>query len=258
MKETEILTAEEAKKLSSLKVKKYRDRLNLFIIEGDHLIEEAVNSEYSGFIEYIIVRHDYANEDFLKKIDGYRIVRASSKNFEKISETANPQGIAAVINKPETEFEIDSDIAVALDNINDPGNAGTIFRTCYWFGVNQVILGNNTVDIYNSKTLRASQGAVFHVSAKETEDLKSSLDELSKQGYEILVTSLEGPDIGKFRFEKSKNYVIVFGNEANGVSESIISEKKFSKISVKGYSECESLNVGVSAGIVLNHIRANT
>lgn len=258
MKETEILTAEEAKKLSSLKVKKYRDRLNLFLIEGEHLIEEAVSSDYSGFIEYILVRHDYDNEDFLKKIGGYRIVKASSKHFEKISETSNPQGIAALLNKPESDFEFDSHIIVALDNINDPGNAGTILRTCYWFGVEQIILGNNTVDLYNPKTLRASQGAVFHVSARESEDLKTTLDDLSAQGYDIYITSLNGKNIETCKFEKDKKYVFVFGNEANGVSESILSEKKFARISIKGYSECESLNVGVSSGIILNHIRSGS
>ncbi|MCE1166030.1 MAG: RNA methyltransferase [Bacteroidetes bacterium] len=257
MKETEALTAEETKKLASLKIKKYRDRLNLFIIEGEHLIEEAVNSEFSGFIEYILIRHDYSNNNFLNNIDGYRIVKTSTKNFEKISETTNPQGIAALINKPDSEFEIDSEIVVALDNINDPGNAGTILRTCYWFGVNQIIHGKNTVDIYNSKTLRASQGAVFHVSARETEALKSTLDELYSKGYEILITSLDGNDIESYSFGKNKKYVIVFGNEANGVSEPIMNEKKFTKISVKGYSDCESLNVGVSSGIILNHIRSN-
>lgn len=252
----ELLTAEEAKRISSLKMKKFREKYSQFLIEGEHLIEEAVNSDYYENIIYIVVRNDYDNVDFLDMLSDVKILRAGSKTFDKITETENPQGIAAILKKPDTSFDYKSDIIVALDNVNDPGNAGTILRTCYWFDVNQIILGNNSVDLFNPKTVRASQGALFNVCAKEIGDLKSELDTLESLGYNILVTGLNGRDVGELQILKNERYVLVLGNEANGVSQSILNNKNYKLVSIKGFSACESLNVAISCGILLNRIRS--
>jgi RNA methyltransferase, TrmH family len=256
MKEiNDFLTAEEAKKLASLKTKKYRDKYNQFLIEGEHLIYEAINSGYTDAIEYVVLRNNYNNDAFLDNLEGYKILETGKRNFDKISETSNPQGIAALVRKKYSNNETDTDIIVALDNINDPGNAGTIIRTSYWFGVSNVLLSSNSVDLYNSKTVRASQGALFHLNIKEDSDLNAELETFRLKGYEIVVTCLESTELEIYPVEKGKKYVIVFGNEANGVSESIVKNKNFGKVSIKGFSECESINVAVSSGIILNHFR---
>lgn len=255
MENLEQITAEEVKRLSSLKIKKFREKYSQFVIEGEHLIEEAVNSDFYQNIVYIMVRNDYENVSFLDMLSELKILRASAKAFDRITETENPQGIAALLKKPDTEFEFDSDIITVLDNVNDPGNAGTIIRTCYWFDVKQVILGNNSVDLFNPKTVRASQGALFNVRTKETEDLKTELDALLSYGYEILVTSLNGTDIEEIQVSGNRKYALVLGNEANGVSPSFLNNKNYKPVSIKGFSACESLNVAISCGIILNRLR---
>ncbi|MGV8017667.1 MAG: TrmH family RNA methyltransferase [Ignavibacteria bacterium] len=255
MENLEQITAEEVKRLSSLKMKKFREKYSQFVIEGEHLIEEAVNSDFYQNIVYVMVRNDYENVSFLDMLSELKILRASAKAFDRITETENPQGIAALLKKPDTEFEFDSDIITVLDNVNDPGNAGTIIRTCYWFDVKQVILGNNSVDLFNPKTVRASQGALFNVRTKETEDLKTELDALLSYGYEILVTSLNGTDIEEIQVSGNRKYALVLGNEANGVSPSFLNNKNYKPVSIKGFSACESLNVAISCGIILNRLR---
>jgi len=255
MENLEQIAADEIKRLSSLKIKKFREKYSQFLIEGEHLIEEAVNSDFYQNIIYIIVRNDYSGGDFLDMLSNFKIYRASSKAFDRISGTENPQGIAALLKKPDTEFAFDSDIITVLDNVNDPGNAGTIIRTCYWFDVKQVILGNNSVDLYNPKTVRATQGALFNILAKETEDLKTEIDALESSGYNILVTGLNGTDIEEMEVSKNEKYALVLGNEANGVSSSFLNNKNYKLVSIKGYSACESLNVAISCGIILNRLR---
>ena len=255
METLDAITAEEAKRLASLKIKKYREKYSQFLIEGEHLLEEAVNSDFYDDILFVVIRNDYGNFDFLEMLSGLKIFRASAKTFDRITETGNPQGIAALLKKPDADFEYDSDIIAVLDNVNDPGNAGTIIRTCYWFDVKQVILGNNSVDLYNPKTVRASQGALFNVRTKETVDLKTELDALEAAGYNILVTGLNGTDIEELQVLKNEKYALVLGNEANGVSQSFLNNKNYKLVSIKGYSACESLNVAISCGIILNRLR---
>ena len=255
METLEQITAEEVKRLSSLKLKKFREKYSQFVIEGEHLVEEVVNSDFYQNIIYVVARNDYDNLNFLDMLSGVKILRASAKAFDRITETENPQGIAALLKKPDTDFEYESDIITVLDNVNDPGNAGTILRTCYWFDVNQVILGNNSVDLYNPKTIRASQGALFNVWTKEIEDLKTELDALESSGYKILVTGLNGTDIEEMQVSKNEKYAVVFGNEANGVSPSFLNNKNYKLVGIKGYSACESLNVAISCGIILNRLR---
>ena len=102
----------------------------------------------------------------------------SEKNFDKISDTVNPQGIIAVVKKPEHASRMHNSeknkLIIALDNINDPGNLGTIIRSCYWFNVDKILISRNSVDLYNSKVIRASQGAIFHTDITNEGDLRLS------------------------------------------------------------------------------------
>ena len=259
------MTIADIKLIEKLKQKKYRDTENKFLIEGIHLIEECLKSDlYKKNLEKIIVRNDFENEtaiENIKKANHFADIEfLDESKFSKLTETVTSQGIIGIVSKPVTDFDTDKNnenlITVALENINDPGNLGTIIRSCHWFGVDEVIVSKNSADIYNSKVIRASQGSIFFINIKTETDIENELENYKKKDYEIMISDLKADKyLSETEFEKTKNYVIVFGSESNGVSEKISNNKSYEKFKIKGNSECESLNVGVAVGIVLNEFR---
>ncbi|MBS1491879.1 MAG: RNA methyltransferase [Bacteroidetes bacterium] len=253
-----MLTNKEIKYFADLKNKRTRDEEGKFLIEGIHLIKECLSSDlyYKDYIDCIIARDDF--DLSLVPTKDIEILYASEKNFNRLADTVNPQGIIAVVRKPEHPEKLvlseSAKLIVALDNINDPGNLGTIIRTCYWFNVDKILISKNSVDLYNSKVLRASQGAMFHVDILPDCDLNLELLNLSEQ-YEVLLTDLGAKkNLSQFPINKNKKYAIVFGNEANGISQEI-KNQEFELIKIDDYSDCESLNLSVSAGILLYNFK---
>jgi len=243
---------------SLLKQKKYRDSENKFLIEGIHLVEECLKSKYyRDNIEKIFVLNGFSDKSFLNKIDSRAdVVFLDKKKFSKLSETVTPQGVIAVVSKNSKHSLRHSSqkVTVAVDSINDPGNLGTIIRTCYWFNVDELIVSKNSADIFNSKVIRSSQGAIFNVNIKSEVDLKNDLEMKLKDSLEIILCDVNTENyLSEFTFNKNKNYVLVFGNESKGISKSILQNKDYRKIKIKNYSECESLNVAVAAGIVIGY-----
>lgn len=247
------ISNKELKLLASLKLKKYRELHGLYVIEGEHLITEFIKSGNKGLL-YVIMRHDYDNKLLIEKLTEHTVYRISNRNFELISETVSPQGILAVLQISKDNKSLDGNIIVALDSINDPGNLGTILRTCYWFGIDSVLIGKNSADIYNSKTIRASQGAIFYLNLKYDSDINIELEKFLDKGYNIYLASLSGKSISEKTVLKGKS-IIVFGNEANGISKEILNNKNYYQIKITSYTDCESLNVSVSAGIVINEFK---
>ena len=259
------MTNNEVKYYEKLKQKKYRDLENKFLIEGIHLIEECLKSGSSGNkIEKIFIRNDFENDSINKILRDHNynkaLVRLEKKTFRKLSETVNSQGIIGAVNMTFPDFKIDFSkselVVVALDSINDPGNLGTIIRTCHWFGVNEILISKNSADIYNSKTIRASQGALFSQKIRNELDLKSVLEEYHQNGLKIFLSVVNSEcSLDVIKKYANGNMVIVFGNEANGISSNIINCERYDSFTIKGFSQCESLNVSVAAGIALNKIR---
>lgn len=249
------MTNNELKYYSSLRVKKYREQENKFLVEGIHLIEECLASPYQNLIEKIIIRNDFDSENL--DLSSYDAETVSSKDFAKLSDTVNPQGIAAVVKIPEQPNEnISNNLVIALENVNDPGNLGTIIRTAYWFDIKNILISSNSADVYNSKTLRSSQGAVFHTNLNLNLNLIENLSVLKSQGYIILLTDLDTSNtLSSYSVKKENKYVLVFGNEANGISPELKS-KSFDKIKIESYSPCESLNLAVSAGILMHSFKS--
>lgn len=252
------MTQNELKILSSLKIKKYREKYSMFLIEGFHLVEECLKSEKYEILTILL------NESFDKTkfeiIAGFlvnskvKIDYLDDKSFTKIIETQNSQGIAAVVKKPEHTVNIPDNIflIIAVDKISDPGNLGTIIRTCHWFGVDLLLLSKNSADLYNSKVLRSSQGSIFHINIIDELELNEILKDLSEKNFSVYVTDLNSSDnLNDVHFENKS--VIVFGNESRGVSNLLINNSKNFKI--KSFANCDSLNVAVSTGIILNHYK---
>ena len=253
-----MLTLNELKSISSLRLKKFRENEGKFLIEGFHLIEECLKSEY--IIESIIISEELVDAQkgkFIKHIVNKKIpVHYIKKNqFKKLSETENPQGIVAVVETrilPKPVFNSVS-LFIALDKISDPGNLGTIIRTAYWFNADGILLSSKTVDMYNSKVIRATQGALFHVKVYENINLHNELLYFQSSGFKVFLFDVKSES----EFERTafgdKN-ILVFGNETEGISTEILSQP-FEKVKIKGYSNCESLNVSSSCSIALHYLR---
>jgi len=251
---SDTLTNNELKLIGSLQNKKFRDINNLYVIEGEHLIDEYLKSDLPDEnIKYIIARNDYQNYDLEERVAGFNIHTLNRAKFDKLCDTKSPQGILAVVEKKMIFANEQNRFVVALENINDPGNLGTILRTCYWFGVDKVLISENSADIFNPKTIRSTQGSLFHLSIETDVDLKTKLEGFSKSGFDVFVTSLDGKALGNE--VKTDKCVLVFGNEANGVSYEIQENKNYKQIKIESYTECESLNVAVSAGILISEFR---
>ncbi len=266
------------KHIKKLKDKKYRDLNNEYIIEGIKIIEEAINEKAN--IKQVVICDDCEktsniSKELMYEIARYECIYVTKKIFDSLTDVSNPQGILAIVEKnavkskisnikdseksetigveekeiiAENEIDYNQDIIVALDDIQDPGNLGTILRTVDSIGINQILVSKGTADSYNPKVVRSTMGAIFRVKIIECEDLENTLKEIQKHNFEIVVTSLQTKNsIYDIDYKKK---VIVIGNEANGVEPRIqkIADKKV-KIPMLG--KTESLNASVATGIIL-------
>ena len=253
-----MLPEARVKYFASLKQKKFREKENRFLIEGLHLLEECLKSEYR--VDTVIICESLLKSKLtsiteLITVKNIPLVYLKNKHFAKISDTDSPQGIIAVVEK-QTNTTVDyssSELIVALDGISDPGNLGTIIRTCHWFGVSNLLINKHSVDMYNQKVLRSTQGSIFHVNTIDNVNLAEELSLLNKNGFNIVLFDVNAKDILNTKPSSKKN-VLVFGNEINGISEEILNSF-YNKVKINGYSECESLNLSVSCGIALNFFK---
>lgn len=247
-----MITKNELKYFSSLLHKKYRISESKFIAEGRKLVEEAVKSNYQAEVIFCTSLFRKNNTSFLqnKLLMNFRIEVINEAEFEKLSDTKNPQGIAGVFyqKKEDKLKKFSGNLLVALENISDPGNLGTIIRNCDWFGIEEILLNGNCAEIFNPKVLRASMGSVFHLSIFEEEDLVNSLKQAKEKKYNIVTADLSG--INLYEFKNESKTIVVFCNEANGPSEELlkISDRK---ITIPGKGKAESLNVASASAVIL-------
>ena len=214
---------ETIKHIRKLKEKKYRDEFGEYLIEGVKLINEAIQENLN--IKTIVVcdncNKEAINQNIMYEIAKLECIYVDEKVFNTITEVKNPQGILAVIEKKKKEKDLNykEDIIVILDNIQDPGNLGTILRTVDSVGLSQIIISKNSGDIYNSKVVRSTMGAIFRVNVIESENLIDTIKELKKHKFTITATAL---DTDKSIYDIIyKKIAIVIGNEAKGVSKDI-------------------------------------
>ncbi len=244
---------EIVKHIKKLKEKKYRDQYNEYIIEGIKLIKEAIFEKQN--IKQIIICDDCEKNLKLSKEEMYEIARynciyVTKKIFETLTEVISPQGILAILEKQDKNQEIDynEDIIVALADIQDPGNLGTILRTLDSVGLKQILLSKNTADCYSPKVVRSTMGAIFRIKMIHCENLEETLKEIKNHKFEIVVSHLKTKNsIYDINY---KNKVIVIGNEANGVEENIVKISD-EKIKIPMLGKTESLNASVATGIIL-------
>lgn len=218
----------------SLKSKKIRDKERKFIVEGDHLIEEA---RKNNLIEYIISCVDEDADFYVTK-----------EIMEKISDQKSISYNAAVV-KFIPEDSVNGNVII-LDNLQDPGNLGTIIRSSVAFNINTIIISDTSVDLYNSKVVRATEGMIFNLNIIRR-NLEGIIPVLKNLGYKIVGTDVnEGIDV---RNISKENVAIVIGNEGSGMSDSVRNLcDEF--INIKISKACESLNAGVAASIIMYEV----
>ncbi|MEO8933930.1 MAG: RNA methyltransferase [Xanthomarina sp.] len=237
-----MLSKKQIKSITSLKQKKSRLQDGLFVAEGVKTINELIASNFK-------LKQLYTTESF--KIDTNLETTISENELKKISFLSTPNTALAVFHMPKVKSIDNNKLIVALDNVRDPGNLGTIIRLCDWFGITDLVCNLETVDCYNPKVIQATMGSITRVNISYL-DLPEFLNQ-SK--LEIFGAFMEGENIYK-KHLPSKG-ILVLGNEANGVSAEI--ERLItSKISIPRFGDLqatESLNVATATAILLSEFR---
>ena len=228
---------EYIKEISKLNEKKYRDKSNKYLIEGLHLVTEALKYD---IIDTIIIREDFSYETNIKHI----IV--SNEVMKKLSDNPSIPKIMAVVNKKEST--IYGNKILLLDRLQDPGNLGTIIRSAVAFNFDTIILSNDTVDLYNSKVLRSTQGMLFNINILR-QNLTNVINELKNNNYTIYGTKVDnGYDVKEVN--NTNKFALIIGNEGTGISDNILKQcDKY--LYIKMNNNCESLNAGVAASILM-------
>jgi TrmH family RNA methyltransferase len=250
-----MISKTELKYYSSLLKKKFRDTEKKFIVEGKKLVTEALGSKYS--CEIILITNDFSEKhpDFIKSLIkiNHRVEIIRNQDFEKISDTVSPQGIAAILKQPKTKQLSEKNLnpfIIYLENISDPGNLGTILRTCDWFGIKTLVLSESTVGLYNSKVIRSSMGSIFHLNIFK--DMKlSEIGSLKDNGYKFICADLDGTDL--YSFNLPRKFILFFCNESSGPSPELL-RLSDEKITIPRKGKAESLNVASASAIILSEI----
>ena len=238
-----MLTAHKIKIIQSLDKKKFRQKYNLFLVEGNKNIRELQLSNYK-------ITEIFSINPTELDFPGVSLHEISSQELKKISFLQHPKDSVAVCSMNAQNFEDEKDIQLVLDGIQDPGNLGTIIRLADWFGIEQIICSEDTVDFYNPKVIQATMGSFARVNIVYT----PLEDFLKKTKNTNLGTDMDGESIYKFPFPDKLN--IILGNEGNGIRNTT-EELLHNKITIPRFGNSqsiESLNVSMAAGIVLGQL----
>lgn len=237
------LTNKNVMQWRELKTSEGRKKFGQFLVEGEKLVNEA---NKNGLLSILIY-----NQEPNLSIDSKVVkVEVDKKVMNKLSSLVTPPKVIGVCNFREPNIE-NPNVIVAFDGVQDPGNGGTIIRTCLAFNFKKVLVSKDNFDLYNDKFIRATMGSFFKVDIEKV-DLYKKLTNLKESGYKIIVTDLNGDS----NFLKAKNFkkmVIVFGSEGQGISERIL-ELADLKLKIEINKELESLNVASAAAITLYEI----
>ena len=241
------------KQIKSLELRKFRRESSLFVAEGGKTIQDLIDT---GLETTNII----ATEEWLKthKLNTpASIIAVSEEDMKKASFLRTPQGVLAVFKQKHYQLDTtvpERELCLALDNIQDPGNMGTIIRIADWFGIENIYCSNGSVDVYNPKTVQATMGAIGRVKIHYT-DLQELISTLNGKT-PIYGTFLDGEDI--YSSTLSNKGIIVMGNEGNGISEEcsrIIKKRLLIPNYPRERSTSESLNVSVATAIICSEFR---
>ena len=235
-----MITKNQIKLIKSLRSKKNRKQSGFFVAEGEKIVDELLKSDLEA-VNIFSISEKYKN------LKNY--ISINSTQLKQISNLKSPNNVTGIFKIPvNKEIDFNSNI-IALEEINDPGNLGTIIRLCDWFGIKNIICSQNSVDCYNPKVVQSSMGSISRVSISymEFDNLISSVS------HNTVAADLNGKSLKEHIF--SKNQIIFFGNESNGFSQKVSSNIK-TKITIQSYNDnVESLNLASSVAIVLSELK---
>jgi len=247
------------KHITKLHQKKYRKDVGEFLIEGIKGVEEAINS--GAKVVLVVVEGNRRDEKSMDKL--ITLVNTNSIQLEfcgrsdigDIKSTSTFPGVLGVVEEKYVELE---DLlktkkpVVALDRVSDPGNLGTIIRTCDWFGIKNVLLSEGCVDPRNEKVVRSTMGSIFRETIYVSTKIIQDLEVFKKEGYKVVTLDMDGKDIDKLKHTDKTVYI--FGSESHGISNDL-KELVDEVYTIPGSGEADSLNLGVSVGITLSKIK---
>lgn len=245
-----MLSKNKIKFINSLRLKKHREEESLFIAEGSKIVSEILSSGYE--ITLIAATQEWLSDNRINKHT--EVIECSSSDLKKISSLSTPTDVIAVVIIPKYEYsqsEIKSNLSLALDDIQDPGNLGTIIRLADWFGIENIFCSKNTADLYNPKVIQATMGSFLRVKVHYV-DLPIFLKSITETTFPVYGTFMSGLNI--YSKELSPNGIIIMGNEGNGISKSIeeLCTVRITIPSFRDNDHAESLNVGTATAIVLS------
>ncbi len=247
------------KEIKSLHLKKNRDALGLYFVEGIRFVSDAIDN--GQVISKIIISDKLESlnggSELIEKVKGVcsDISLVPEKLFKEVSDTQTPQGILAVLKKNKYDFDrviSEGSSVVILDCLQDPGNAGTIIRTADAGGISAVLMSKGCVDLYSPKVLRSTMGSVFHIPIFEGLNITETIQVLKLNGYKVIASHLSGKN-NYFQEDLTGRSAIIVGNEANGISDETANmADSLVKIPMPG--KAESLNASVAASIMIYEI----
>ncbi|WP_338969418.1 RNA methyltransferase [Spiroplasma endosymbiont of Labia minor] len=243
MIENKILSSlknEQVKYWTSLKQMKNIKKFKQFIIETNHLVDIALKK---GIVKTLI-----GSKSELEKYSFQNKIEVSQSIIEKISNVKTSQSIFAICDLITEVFDPQIEKILMIDDIQDPGNLGTLFRTAKAFGFNQIVMSPNTVSVYNDKLLRSTQGIIFALNFCYR-DIELTINQLIASGFQILSTFLDEQSINYLEFTPNKKFCLLLGNEGNGLSDEL---RKLTDINVTiKTNDVESLNVAIAGAILM-------
>ncbi len=242
-----MVSKNQIKLITSLQQKKYRNEHQLFFAEGVKVIQELLDSNFE-------LEHVFVTESIFDLVVREQKSLVSQTDMKRISALSSPSSCLAVFKIPkETKVECNG-LVVALDDIRDPGNLGTIIRLCDWFGVKQLLCSAETVDVYNPKVIQATMGSITRVNVHYV-DLEAFVAQWTLPVYG---TFMEGKSV--YKETLAKEALLILGNEANGIKASL--EKSITnRISIPRFGDLqqtESLNVATATAIFLSEFKRET
>ncbi|WP_010630396.1 TrmH family RNA methyltransferase [Sporolactobacillus vineae] len=243
---------EKVKLWKKLKLRKWREREQMYLLEGPHLVQEAAFSARHLLSAVLIDEAFRLPEDW--PLDDVEVYQVTHKIFTELSQTETPQGIIAVCRMVQPAVTVHQGRYLLIDGVQDPGNLGTLIRTADAFGLDAVFLGEGCVDGYNGKTLRSAQGSHFHLPVVHR-NLFTVVAAMKQQGIPIYGSSLQGQNMKKTDGDKN-DYALIVGNEGNGAQPELLAETDI-QIRIPMAGRAESMNVAVAAGILLYWLSAD-
>lgn len=244
----------------SLKRKKYRETQRKFLVEGYHLCTEAIQSGFE--VETLLIAPELlAQEKYtellsLANLKAIRVEKIEALDVRRLADTVNSQGVFAIVKQK--KFQLDDiirsgfELGIVIDAGQDPGNLGTIIRTCDWFGVSAIFLGKGTVELFNPKVVRSTMGSIFRLPIVEQLDLTDWLPAMRNRGYSIFGADVNGTS-AYHQITYPRPLLLVIGNEHHGIRPELY--PYFDKlVKIPSYGKAESLNMAVAAALIISRI----